>query len=270
MNNTFNIKRFGNVVRRDGMSYFQNFGWTLLILFAIPIGIWFLLYINFHDEADATGDFRYVMLNGLMIIAMILAPSRLYKTCNDSRRGIQFAMLPASSLEKFLSMLFYCALVTPFLYIAGFIAIDTILTLIPGSNPYDGYILKYLSHNDLVRIGNAEVTVTEYVQELKIPLYNLFAWLAYVSIFIFTNMMFKKRKVSKTIGILALIGIVMMVLFIRTIIEFDDMDFATGEALVEFSKLLIKRFIYASYALNIILSSVFLYLTYYKIKKQTY
>ena len=46
MNNTFNIKRFGNVVRRDGMSYFQNFGWTLIVLWALPVIMWFLTYIS--------------------------------------------------------------------------------------------------------------------------------------------------------------------------------------------------------------------------------
>lgn len=268
MNKTLDIKRFGNVLRYDAMSYFQNFGWTLLILFAIPIGIWFLLYINFHEAAEATGDFRYFILSFLMIIAMILAPSRLYKTCNDPRRGIQFAMLPASSLEKFLSMLFYCALVTPLLYVAGSIAIDTILTSIPGSNPYDGYIFNYLSYKDLVKIGDTDVV--EYVQGLKLPFYSLFVCLAYISIFIFTNMLFKKRKVSKTIGILALIGIVMMVIFIRAMIRFNDLDFATDEALIEYIKLFIKRLVYASYVLNIIISSVMLYFTYYKIRKQRY
>ena len=46
MNNTFNINRFGNVVRRDGMSYFQNFGWTLIVLWALPVIMWFLTYIS--------------------------------------------------------------------------------------------------------------------------------------------------------------------------------------------------------------------------------
>ena len=83
-------------------------------------------------------------------------------------------------------------------------------------------------------------------------------------------MVFKKRKVSKTIGILALIGIVMMVIFIRSIIRIEDLDFATDEALIEYAKLFIKRLVYASYALNIIISSVMLYFTYYKIRKQKY
>ena len=46
MNNTFDIKRFGNVVRHDGMSYFKNFGWTLVVLWSIPVGIWFMLFIS--------------------------------------------------------------------------------------------------------------------------------------------------------------------------------------------------------------------------------
>ena len=269
MNKTFDIKRFGNVLRYDAMSYFKNFGWTLLILFVIPIGVWYFLYINFKSSADATGDFRYLMLNALMIIAMILAPSRLYKNCNDSRKGMQFAMLPASSLEKFLSMLFYCVLVTPVLYIAGAISIDTILTLIPGSNPYEGFIFKYISNAQWVEIGDVETT--EYMESIKLPLYSLFAWLAYVSIFIFTNMVFKKRKVSKTIGILALIGIVMMVICVRVILNYEEkIRFYTDEEFNENIKCIIRCIVHGIYVFNIILSSVMLYFTYYKIRKQKY
>lgn len=269
MNKTFDIKRFGNMLRYDAISYFQNFGWTLLILFAIPIGIWFFLYINVKSSADATGDFRYLTLNTMMIIAMILAPSRLYKTCNDPKRGIQFAMLPASSLEKFLSMLFYCAIVSPVLYLTGAITIDTILTLIPGSNPYEGYIFKYISDIDWVQIGDAGTT--EYIHSIRLPLYNLFAWLSYVSIFMFTNMLFKKRKVSKTLGILALIGVILIVIVVRVVLNYEDTySFNTDDEFHDYMKYIVRCIYYGLYVFNIILSSVLLYFTYYKIRKQRY
>lgn len=260
------------MLRYDGMSYFQNFGLTLGIFLGIPVGIWFLAYTNMSISDLTMGDNRYAFLKFLMIIVMILAPSRLYKTCNDSRRGIQFAMLPASSLEKFLSMMIFCCVVTPILYMTGAVAIDTILTLIPGNNPYDGFVFKHIFNSDIITYNyNMNTDAAEFFNEItKMPLYKFFAFLAYVSIFIFTNMLFKKRKVSKTVGILALIGIVLMVLFIRAIIRFDGLDFATEEALIEYSKLLIKRLVYASYVLNVIMSSVMLYLTYYKIRKQKY
>ena len=270
MNKTFDIKRFGNMLRYDGMSYFQKFGLTLGIFLGTPVGIWFLAYTNMSVSDLTMGDNRYAFLKFLMIIVMILAPSRLYKTCNDSRRGIQFAMLPASSLEKFLSMMIFCCVVTPILYMTGAVAIDSILTLIPGNNPYDGFVFKHIFNHDLVNI-NLGSEMAEYSKTIKLPLAKVFSLLAYVSIFMFTNMLFKKRKVSKTIGTLAILGIILMVIIIRFTINYEELNGSfTEEEFLESNKALIRWVYYGSYALNVIMSSVMLYFTYYKIRKQKY
>ncbi len=264
MNKTFDIKRFGNVLRHDAMSYFQNFGWTLVVLFAIPILIWFVLYITVEDGDAMMNYNRYGFLLFLAIIAMILAPSRLYKNANDSRKGIQFAMLPASNMEKFLSMSIYCLVVTPILYLVGAVVIDCILTLIPGKNPYGGFVIGEIFDTNIVK-----VELYDHLFLMPLPFYQVFLLLSYVSIFMFTNMIFKKRKVSKTIGILALIGIIFMVIFIRVILyyesiyEYDIIPDDTQEVLARWAY-------YGYYVFNIILTSVMLSLTYFKIRKQKY
>ena len=264
MNKTFDIKRFGNVLRHDAMSYLQNFGWTLVVLLAIPILIWFILYINMDDTEAVVNYERYGFLLCLAIIAMILAPSRLYKNANDSRKGIQFAMLPASNMEKFLSMSIYCLVVTPILYLAGAVAIDSILALIPGKNPYGGFVFRNIFHTNIMK-----VELNDDIFLMPLPFYQVFLLLSYVSIFMFTNMIFKKRKVSKTIGILALIGIIFMVIFIKVMLyyeniyEYDMIPDDTQEILARWAY-------YGYYVFNIILTVAMLYLTYYKIRKQKY
>lgn len=264
MNKTFDIKRFGNVLRYDAMNYFKNFGWTLVVLLAIPILIWFMLYVNMDDPDAMLNYHRYGFLLVLAIIAMILAPSRLYKNANDSRKGIQFAMLPASNLEKFLSMSIYCLIVTPILYLVGAVAIDCILTLIPGNNPNGGFIFRDIFYTNIV-----EVELPNDLDLLPLPFYQVFILLSYVSIFMFTNMLFKKRKVSKTIGILALIGIIFMVVFIRIILYYESI-YEYGIIPDDTQKILVKYAYCGFYVFNIILTSVMLYLTYRKIRKQTY
>ena len=264
MNKTFDIKRFGNVLRHDALSYLQNFGWTLVVLLAIPILIWSILYINMDDTEAVVNYERYGFLLVLAIIAMILAPSRLYKNANDSRKGIQFAMLPASNLEKFLSMSIYCLVVTPLLYLVGAVVIDCILTLIPGKNPYGWFVI-----GEIFDINIVKVELTDDLVLLPLPFYQVFLLLSYVSIFMFTNMIFKKRKVSKTIGILALIGIIFMVIFIKVMLyyeniyEYDMIPDDTQEILARWAY-------YGYYVFNIILTVAMLYLTYYKIRKQKY
>lgn len=271
MNSTFDIKRFGNVVRYDAMSYFQNFGWTLLVLLALPIGLWFLLYVNINELEATVGSQRYGFFYILMIIAMILAPSRLYKNCNDARKGMQFAMLPASSLEKFLSMLLFCIIVTPVLYMIGAVTIDTVLALIPGKNPYEGFVFKNIFHTYLVEIGNfdREMIIT------KLPFYQVFVLLSYTSIFMFTNMLFKKRKVSKTIGILALLGIIFMIISIRCFFYIEEYFIGyegnfEGSIPDKYEEIIYKWVYYGYYVFNIIFTTLMLYLTYNKIRKQKY
>ncbi|MBQ5689298.1 MAG: hypothetical protein IIV21_04965, partial [Bacteroidales bacterium] len=208
MNNTFDIKRFGNVVRRDGMSYFKNFGWTLVVLWSIPVIFWIMTYVS-----DGVYTNRDILISLLMWLSLIIVPSRLYKDVNDSRKGMLYAMTPASSLEKFLSMILYCVLVTPIVYMLGAIAIDTILALKPGTNPYYGFIFNEfngLRLSDLVHVGDDEMNrqFVEHILDKNRILINIIQFLYVSSIFMFANMIFKKRKLSKTIGILTLIGII--------------------------------------------------------------
>ena len=264
MNKTFDIKRFGNVLRHDALSYLQNFGWTLVVLLAIPILIWSIHYINMDDTEAVVNYERYGFLLVLAIIAMILAPSRLYKNANDSRKGIQFAMLPASNLEKFLSMSIYCLVVTPILYLVGAVAIDSILALIPGKNPYGWFVI-----GEIFDINIVKVELNDDIFLMSLPFYQVFLLLSYVSIFMFTNMIFKRRKVSKTIGILALIGIIFMVIFIKVMLYYENIyeyDMIPDDT----QEILVKCAYYGYYVFNIILTVAMLYLTYYKIRKQKY
>ena len=142
MNNTLNINRLWKVIKHDGYTFYHKFGLTLAIMFGIPIGIWFINYIS--AEIGQTGISRYSILNTIASITMILAPARIYRDCNDPRKGIGFATMPASSLEKFISMFFYCIIVTPIIFWAGSIIIDTLLVLIPCKNPYEGFLTNNL------------------------------------------------------------------------------------------------------------------------------
>ena len=115
MNNTFNINRFGKILKHDGLNFFPNLILALAILWAIPVIVYLFTALMPGDEEKGLIDAfsRIDTIATLSTIALIIAPARLYKYCNDSRKGIVYAMLPASTLEKFLSMVIYCVIVTP-------------------------------------------------------------------------------------------------------------------------------------------------------------
>ncbi len=272
MNNTFDIKRFGNVVRRDGMSYFKNFGWTLVVLWSIPVIFWIMTYVS-----DGVYTSRDILISLLMWLSLIIVPSRLYKNVNDSRKGMLYAMTPASSLEKFLSMFLYCVLVTPIIYMLGAIAIDTILALKPGTNPYDGFIFKDfkgLLLPDLVHVGDDEMNrqFAEHILDKNRILINIIQFLCVSSIFMFTNMIFKKRKLSKTIGILTLVGIILIILTVvfSVNIDYEFLEDYTEDELVDYMIRVYDCVLHFILCTAATLSIIFLYLTYRKIKRQTY
>ena len=280
MNNTFNINRFGNLVRRDGMSYFSNYGWTLVVLWALPVILWFLTYISMETFDTGVISNRTTTISTLMWLSLMIVPSRLYKNYNDSRKGVILAMTPASSLEKFLSMILYCVVITPIIYLIGALFIDTILALKPGTNPYDGFIFSdffsknYESYREILSLGEEELnrSIYDYMLSKNHFIYKVLQILGFSSVFMFTNMLFKKRKLSKTIGILTILGIIFSICVVRYIInlEYNFNANWTDEEITNYVKGVVN------YAYNFILysslisASAFLYLTYYKIKKQTY
>lgn len=280
MNNTFNINRFGNLVRRDGMSYFSNYGWTLVVLWALPVILWFLTYISMETFDTGVISNRTTTISTLMWLSLMIVPSRLYKNYNDSRKGVILAMTPASSLEKFLSMILYCVVITPIIYLIGALLIDTILALKPGTNPYDGFIFSdffsknYESYREILSLGEEELnrSIYDYMLSKNHFIYKVLHILGFSSVFMFTNMLFKKRKLSKTIGILTILGIIFSICVVKYIInlEYNFNANWTDEEITNYVKGVVN------YAYNFILysslisASAFLYLTYYKIKKQTY
>ena len=285
MNNTFNINRFGKVLKHDGLNFIPNLILTLAILWAIPVVIYLFASLMPGDERHIFDAFSRVnIIETLTKIAIIIAPARLYKYCNDSRKGIGYAMLPASTLEKFLSMVIYCVIVTPIIYIAGALAIDSILALFNG--PYDGFTVsvyfdRYAQINYAFDYQDPKILLDDtwpiFVNSLSptfLTILSILGTLTLSAIFMFGNMIFKKRKTGKMIGILILLSIIIMIIFINYV--------ANNEALINYFEQInednvtefIERmiFIWMNVALytEIIISALMLFGVYRKIKTQKY
>lgn len=279
MNNTLDFNRLCKVIRRDAMNFIPNFGWSLVILWAIPVVIWLTSFTFISQGGELTG--RLEMLRFLSTIALVVAPAKLYKDCNDPRKGIQYAMMPASSLEKFISMFIFCVIVTPIVYMAGAVALDTIMAAFPGKNPYNGFIFNLLFN---AKEQNREIVEESwmydgYLDDVNNAFSGFFIYFSKIisvilmsSIFMFGNMIFKKRKTSKMIGILTLIFIFAMVIFIKWVMNHKDFmdEMADQELAREYIFHLINKATYIGWAVSIVISGALLGLTYRKIKTQKY
>lgn len=203
MNNTFDFTRFKKVLARDFRATYSRFGLAMLILILVDVTVWMLcLAGRLGTDSDSLGhcfvydptlSFRISCLSNVIIIAFAIAPSIIYRSCNLKGRGNYYAMLPASHLEKYLSMFLYCCIFAPIVVFLGSLLVDILLTLLPFGN-FKSFIWHELA---------------DYDSKFKI-IFITFLFLT-SSIFMFTNTLFKRAKFIKTVLWLMLIGFVLLI-----------------------------------------------------------
>lgn len=212
MNNTFEWSRFCKVVRKDFSNIWQNAGTSLLIITLLPILAWLLWWaLSGIEEMPAiVPEVRWCFIAGSVILAAMVSPSRMYRTANLQKEGIYFAMLPASKLEKYLSMLLFTIVVCPLLCFLGGMVLDYFLTLLPFG-PYNKWLWQtdYLAdaldgYRGLVsgafpNVDENTMMLVQVFTPWKVVLYALLCHLSYVALFLFTNTIFKKHKVLQTL-----------------------------------------------------------------------
>ena len=178
MKNNFSFDRFGQVLAKDWKQYFRNFGISLIVWSCIPVLFWIATLIF---DVNMGADGRIAVIASLVYSVLMIVPSKVYGKANLSRDGVRFATLPATNAEKFFSMLFYCSILTPILVGLGSWAVDTLLALLPFGG-FKGFVALPKSH-----LGSLLAAITCSI-------------LLFSSIFLFGNMIFKKRKAGKTIA----------------------------------------------------------------------
>jgi hypothetical protein len=200
------------VVLKDFSNIWQNAGTSLLIITLLPILAWLLWWaLSGIEEMPAIApEVRWCFIAGSVLLAAMVSPSRMYRTANLQKEGIYFAMLPASKLEKYLSMLLFTIVVCPLLCFLGGMVLDYFLTLLPFGPYYKwlwqtDYLADTLDGYRALASGtfpNADENMMLFVQSFtpgKAVLYGLVAYLSNVALFLFTTTIFKKHKVLQTL-----------------------------------------------------------------------
>lgn len=278
MNNTFSFNRFKNLLLKDGKMYIRNFGTSLIVWCCLNAIFWIF---NLLFGSETMPPVRFGMLCTWTALAMMMVPSKVYGNANLSREGVGFAMMPASSLEKFVSMFVYCAIVTPIVVFFGGYLVDAFLSIFP----FGGFEkpIRLYSMNEIVQMINDSEGVAR-VGEMDFPIQQVFpigvmrttlyaGIIQWSAIFMLGNMLFKKHKAGKTIacylGISYLISMIMGLVFInrelmeRWITKFDGMS--TEQQIQWFQNATTW-----SMVVGIIIILLLLFFTYRKIKTQKY
>ena len=221
----FNFKRFGKYFVSDLKTCADNYGLSMLTTTILLPAVIYLLRVGIHALAYSSWEGPEVGLRlfcfafALMLIVTIM-PVKCYGKLTDKQYGSFWLMVPASGLEKFLSMFIMTCLIAPLTGTALFIGMDTLMCAIDptcGKSIIAG--AKDLL-NILAEMGNLKMNVGFESIPLEDPevigrmLDNITSpWLWVDEIFGITlpfllgAIYFKNNKIAKTC--LALVGLSM-------------------------------------------------------------
>lgn len=284
MNNTFNFNRFCKVVSLNVKRYVDQFGLTFLILCAMPIVLWLLtLVFDFMMPCIARFGVAYVAV----FLSAILVPAKAFGHINLQREGVSFAMLPASSLEKFLSIAILCIL-TPILVMACSYVVDSLLVLLPfgGFNDFisggfmktmEDFLNGLMAGTDALDEANAiaKMNVLEMFDGLASSeeFYLFVSMFFTVGLFLLGNSLFKTHKTAKTfvvmLGVSYAVSMIMQTILLSggymTKLQniAGEMDFSMFSSLMR-TVFVSQEIIYALIAVGLFVG------TFFKVKNQKY
>ena len=211
MNNVFDIKRFGNYFLYDLRRGWNNYGISLLILGIMPALV-FLVYqffsiISGNGVGETPDEMKFLGLILTCVVVFFGAGAKLYGFVTEKRAGSDFLMLPASTLEKWLSMVLLTCLVLPVILFALLFATDGLMGLV-FPTAYGNRIFEIGLGKELTDMLDSEGIYFNF------PAMMILNWCESILIFVLGAVCFKKAKVAKTLLCLAIVGMVSSTLLV--------------------------------------------------------
>ena len=218
MSQTFDIKRFGKVlaydIRRLSPRNFRsgertgNMGINIISFAFMPVVISLVTILMGEQAAGVPVWVRWFMLLFTAVIMACLVPEVHYNAVNQKKGGSYYAMLPASKLEKYLSMLLMTLVICPLLTFCGAFVVDTLITFLP-LHVNEGYLWQIDSL--LGHFGINPYEGLPAIYSVRAYMVAIFGYILFAMAFVFGNTLFRKSKTALTMLCLFGIGFVVSI-----------------------------------------------------------
>lgn len=205
MNDNFNFRRFGKYYESEIRFLISNKGISLLSIGLIPViafVVTFLFGSVFSDYEYMSISSRWVVAGFSAVIFAVWTPSNMYGYITELRAGSNYILVPASTLEKTLSMLLNMLIVIPLGTAALYLLSDIATTLVTG-NSLDISLAANLFSSEIfsLRIFTEWVTTS-----------GIFNTMNGLLLFLLGALWFRKHKIAMTL--LSLLGLNILLSFI--------------------------------------------------------
>lgn len=214
----FNFNRFGKYFVSDLRTCASNYGLSLLTLAVLtPLALEcitgvFNMILGLTWEGAGIG-MRAGTFGVAMFCMIVTMPSKCYGRLTDKQYGSFWLMLPASRLEKFISMMLICCIVAPFISICMYLGIDAVLCAIDhtcGENIIAGALNMMDEFTTFkMNLGGTDIEISEeyimmyenaskFIDQVTNPWLYVDELLCASLPFVLGAICFKKGKIVKT------------------------------------------------------------------------
>lgn len=215
-NDIFNFSRFGKYFASDIRTCRSNFGLSLLtIALLFPVATYFITTVfNFVINSVWDGPdmgLRVFVFAVAMLCMIITMPVKCYGRITEKQYGSSWLMLPASRLEKFVSMFLLTCIIVPVAGIVLYLGMDALICaldhtcgknliaggmeLIRGMGDLQSLTMNFVDEN--VTIEDAAV-VQEILKQVNSPWLYVDEIFAMTLPFLLGAVFFKSGKTVKT------------------------------------------------------------------------
>lgn len=219
-NEVFNWNRFWRYLKSDFNSFISRFGISLLVMSTMAVttdafnGL-FSFFIT-GNWIGMTAPLRFILFVVFGIIVMFTAPAKLYGYLTDRKEGSAFLMLPASRLEKFVSMVLITGVVVPFIFGVIYLGLDIMVCMVDPTCGKSIFNLMFYTDINSIFGGIAAEMAAEMNEwnQYMTNMTSVFTPFLYLDdifntmmLFLLGALIFKTSKTGKTLGCLILLGL---------------------------------------------------------------
>ena len=219
-NDIFNLRRFGKYFGTDIRTCWANYGLSLLTLSILSPVFFYILSTGFNMLLKSTWDgpdmgmrfFVFCIAVACMVITM---PVKCYGKITEKQYGSFWLTLPASRLEKFISMFLMTCIIVPFTGIAIYLGIDALICAFDhtcGNNLITGAIGLIRNMGDIkeltMNLVDENITIEDSAliqdifHQINSPLLYIDEIFGITLPFLLGAVFFKNGKTVKTILVL--------------------------------------------------------------------
>ena len=204
INETFTFQRFWNYFKYDLKQLWHNNGKAAILLGGISVicyVIWVLGSLVFTGSWQAPGIAARLCFFAFGSLFLVFYQTRTYGYLTQKQPGQAWLMIPASALEKAISMMIITVILLPLAYIVSYLALDGIIALL-DKTAGDAILVGWVPASQ--EISNALSAASEEgfqfnLSALALPV--IFQFMGNLLYFLLCGICFRKWKIASGLAI---------------------------------------------------------------------